>query len=142
MSVTNQIIKCCSAKQQNIVVYSPMGEHKLLTVGESGSKQAGQFNYPLISDDDSYGTLLIADNDNNRIQVLTCYGGFSVLKLCPQVSQPRSVVLLNNHLYVTSVEKQTLAKYSCNIQLRCTSWTEATKQLNTECNLPFSGTKH
>lgn len=110
----NKSIKCCAAHANQIDVYVPMSDSIQHTYmyGRPGSKVAGELNYPLISDDDDEdGSLLIADSRNNRIQVMTSHGEYTVLKLDPPVTVPRSAVLFNNHLYVMSMNNDTLVKY-------------------------------
>ena len=74
----------------------------LQTYGRSGRGDAGQLSSPVISNDDDDGSVLIADRDNNRLQVMSEQGEFSVLQLQPSVSEPRSAALFDNRLYVTS----------------------------------------
>ena len=115
LSVSNNQFKCCSQEDGIIKVYSLSGE-LLQTYGTRGRGDAGQLDFPFISDDDDDGSVLIADGLNDRLQVMSEQGEFSVLQLQPPVSQPRSAVLFNNHLYVTSSAlygKKSLYKYSC-----------------------------
>ena len=79
--------------------------------GEAGSDGAGQFDISFISAVDDKGSVLIADNGNDRLQVMSEQGECRVLQLHPQVSKPRSAVLLNNQLYVASSGKPSLYKY-------------------------------
>ena len=110
LSVRNEQIKCCSASDSQIAVYSLSGE-LLQTHGERGRGNAGRLKYPYICTDDDDGSVLIADCQNNRLQVMSEQGEFSVLQLQPPVSQPRIAILFNNQLYMTSFWGQTLLKY-------------------------------
>ena len=110
LSVMNNQIKCCSSKDNKIAVYSLRGE-LLQTYGTHGRGDAGLLNYPLICADDDDGSVLIADHDNDRLQVMREQGEFSVLQLQPPVSLPCSAVLINNKLYVTSADKRKLYRY-------------------------------
>ena len=101
--------KCCSAGDDIIKVYSLNGM-LLHTHGTRGSDDAGQLHCPYIGDDDDDGSVLIADWGNDRLQVMSEQGEFSVLQLQPPVSRPRSAVLFNNQLYVT-----TARSFSANI---------------------------
>ena len=85
----------------------------LQTYGTPGRSDVGQLDCPFISGDDDDGSVLIADWGNNRLQVMSEQGEFSVLQLQPPVSRPRSAVLFNNNLYVTSYDKKAIYKYSC-----------------------------
>ena len=116
LSISNNQLKCCSWGDGIIKVYSLSGE-LLQTYGTSGSGDAGQFNCPFISDDDDDGSVLIADCGNNRLQVMSEQGEFNVLQLKPPVSVPRSAVLFNNQLYLTSgtafSHNDSICKYAC-----------------------------
>ena len=108
-SISNNQLKCCSAGDSVIKVYSLSGE-LLQTYGTSGVGDAGQF----ICNDDDDGSVLITDND--KLQVMSEQGEFSVLQLQPPVSRPRSAVLFNNQLYVTAspvLGEGSVYKYSC-----------------------------
>ena len=110
--ISNIQLKCCSHGDDTIKVYSLSGE-LLQTYDAHGNGDAGQLDGPYISDDDDDGSVLIADCGNNRLQVMSEQGEFSVLQLQPPVPQPRSAVLFNNNLYVTSYNKRIIYKYSC-----------------------------
>ena len=107
LSVSNNQLKCGSSTDGVIKVYSLSGE-LLQTYGTSGCGDAGQF----ICNDDDDGSVLITDND--RLQVMSEQGEFSVLQLQPPVPGLCSAVLFNNNLYVTSsAYNNTICKYSC-----------------------------
>ena len=109
LSISNNQLKCCSYAIGSIKVYSLSGE-LLQTYGTRGRGDAGQLNWPFISDDD--GSVLIADRKNDRLQVMSEQGEFSVLQLQPPVSGRCSAVLFNNQLYVTSDHNRAIYKYS------------------------------
>ena len=115
LSISNNQLKCCSARDGSIIVYWLSGE-LLQTYGTSGRGDAGQLACPVISNDDDDGSVLIADRDNNRLQVMSEQGEFSVLQLQPSVSQPRSAVMWKNCLYVASsplTGAHSIYMYSC-----------------------------
>ena len=120
LSISNNQLTCCSAGDGSIKVYSLSGE-LLQTYGTRGRGDAGQLDCPFISDDDDDGSVLIADRDIDRLQVMSEQGEFNVLQLQPpvsrpSVSQPRSAVLFNNQLFVTSRElfrPSNIYQYSC-----------------------------
>ena len=112
LSISNNQLKCCSTVDGSIKVYSLSGE-LLQTYGTRGHDDAGQLACPYISDDYDDGSVLIANWSNNRLQVMSEQGEFSVLQLQPPVSCPRSAVQLNNQLYVTSGTGNIICKYSC-----------------------------
>ena len=110
LSVKNNQIKCCSFREDNIAVRSLTGQ-LLATYGTNGGR-AGQLIGPRMFDDDDDGSVLISDLLNDRLQVMSELGEFSVLQLQPQVSQPRSAILFDNQLYVISDKEKTVYKYS------------------------------
>ena len=112
LSISNNQLKCCATIEGVIKVYSLSGE-LLQTYGTRGRGGAGQLRRPYISDDDDDGSVLIADKFNNRLQVMSEQGEFSVLQLQPPISRPCSAVLFNNQLYVTSWDDAVITKYSC-----------------------------
>ena len=116
LSVSNNQLKCCSQNDYAIKVYSLSGE-LLQAYGRRGTEHAGCLSYPYISDDDDDGSVLIADCGNNRLQVMSEQGEFNVLQLKPPVSVPRSAVLFNNQLYLTSgtafSHNDSICKYAC-----------------------------
>ena len=84
------------------------------TFGNRGSGGEGEFYFPFVADADVDGSVLITDCYNNRLQVMSEQGEFSVLQLQWPVSKPRGAMFFNNQLYVTSWSKQTLCKYMPN----------------------------
>ena len=80
LSVQNNQVKCCSSGADKIAVYSLTGQ-LLQTHGSYGSGDAGQFKYPYTCGDDDDGSVLIADYNNDRLQVMSEQGEFSVLQL-------------------------------------------------------------
>ena len=113
LSISNDQLKCCSARDGRIKVYSLSGEllriHRTTTCGRGLS---GKLNCPFIRDDDDDGSVLIVDGGRDRLQVISEQGEFSVVHLQPPVSQPSSAVL-NKNLYVTSCTEKYIYKYSC-----------------------------
>ena len=116
LSISNNQLKCCSAKDGTIEVHLPGGK-LLQTYGARGSGDAGQLLAPYITDDgdDNDGSVLIADCGNDRLQVMSEQGEFSVLQLQPTVSRPCRAALFNNQLYIisTSLGDYSIYKYSC-----------------------------
>ena len=112
LSISNNQLKCCSFGDDIIKVYSLSGE-LLQSYGTRGRGDAGQLNGPFICGDDDDGSVLITDQGNSRLQVMSEQGEFSVLQLQPPVSQPRDAMLFNDKLYVTSMDDKAIYKYSC-----------------------------
>ena len=113
LSISNNQLKCCSAGDGVIKVYSLSGE-LLQTFGTPGRGDAGHLRVdcPYIRDDDDDGSVLIAGYGNDRLQVMSEQGEFSVLQLQLPVSYPRSAVLFKNNLFVTS--SKTGKIYKCS----------------------------
>ena len=111
LSVKKNQIKCCSFRDDNIAVHSITGEF-LATYGTNGNG-VGQLNGPRMYDDDDDCCVLISDYLNDRLQVMSERGEFTVLQLHPPASQPRSAILFDNQLYVISRKEETVYKYSC-----------------------------
>ena len=110
LSVKNNQIKCCSTHDNKIAVYS-LSSELLQTYGTSGRNGgAGQLNFPFICADDDDGSVLIADRYNDRLQVMSEQGEFSVLQLQPPVTLLTRAMLFNNQLYVSTLDG-TLHKY-------------------------------
>ena len=100
ISISNNQLKCCSAGDHIIKVYSLQSGELLRKNSTRGSAESNQLYCPFISDDD--GSALIAGSIKDRLQVMSEQGEFTVLQLEPPVPVPRSAVLFNNCLYVTS----------------------------------------
>ena len=111
--VAGDRVTCCSSSERQVVLYSLPSGQPLTTHGTRGSGGgAGQLDLPFVSDDDDSGSVLIADCHNDRLQVMSEQGEFSVLQLQPQVSRPRSALLFDEHLFVTSRDKHAIYKYA------------------------------
>ena len=108
----NNRLTCSNTAHHEILVYSLSGKF-LQAFSRQGSGDAGRLGSPIICDVDIEGSVLIADFDNNRLQVMSEQGEFRVLDLQPQVSQPESAVIFSGDLYVTSYKECTVYKYSC-----------------------------
>ena len=111
LGITNNELICCSEEDPMPSVYSLSGEC-LDTYGGPGRFDASGLAY--ICDDDDDGSVLIANWDD-RLQVMSEQGEFSVLQLQPPVSAPRSAVLFNKQLFVTSAscDKARIHEYLC-----------------------------
>ena len=110
LCVRNNNIKCCLRDENKLVVYSLKGE-LLRTLGTRGSDDAGQFKWPFIFGDDDDGSVLTADCHNDRLQVMSEQGEFSLLQLEPPVSRPYSAVLWKNHVFVSCGTEGQIKKY-------------------------------
>ena len=112
LRAANNRLMCSNTAHHEIQVYSLSGE-LLQAFSRPGSGDADRFNSPIICDVDTDGCVLIADCDNDRLQVMSEQGEFRVLDLQPHISQPESAVIFSGDLYVTSYKECTVYKYSC-----------------------------
>ena len=110
LCTTDSEIMCCSSNDHKIAMYTLTGQLRPV-YGSFGSVEAGQMNSPYTCYIDDECSLLIADHSNHRLQVMQTTGEFSVLELKPPVLQPRSAVLLDSHIYVTSEDMMTISKF-------------------------------
>ena len=111
LSVRYNQIKCCCKHQHSISVYTPRGE-LLHRYGRRGRGAGDQLKLPIICDDDSDGSVLIASygTSRHRLRIMTEQGEFRVMTLDLDVSQQQGALLFDSHLYVTSWTKQTITK--------------------------------
>ena len=107
----NNRLSCSSVTHPEIFVYSLSGEF-LRAYGNPRSGKDCSLGSPRICDVDTDGCVLIADRDNNRLQVMSEHGKFRVLELQPEVPKPVGAVIFNGHLYVTSANKDSIYKYA------------------------------
>ena len=62
----------------------------------------GEMNFPFICGSDAEGAVMVADSGNKRLQVRDSANEWHVIQLQPQVEYPKSVILLNDALFVVS----------------------------------------
>lgn len=110
LSARGNDVTCCSTKNGKIGVLTTSGQLRH-AYGEPGSGGAGHLSMATICDDDDDGSVLLADNGNGRLQVMSERGEFSVLRLQPPPPQPSAAVLFNNCLFVTSARSKAITKY-------------------------------
>ena len=112
LSVSGHQIKCCSDVKGTIAVYSLDGR-LLVKHGKRESGDAGQQKSPTIcnniSDD---GSVLIADNANHRLHVISEQAEFIELRMKPLVRSPVSAAVLNDRLFVTSKDTRAIYTYA------------------------------
>lgn len=65
----------------------------LFTRGEKGSKSPGLLDHPILCGMDSAGNMLVADNENHRLQVCDSAGEWSLVNLPEEVSYPKRVMM-------------------------------------------------
>ena len=70
-----------------------------------------QLNYLTLCDVDDDDRALVIDYNNDRLQVMSGQGEFSVLQLAPPVAGPTGAVLFNDCLYLVSHYDRFIHKY-------------------------------
>ena len=100
LGISNNLIYVCSSKSQIIHAYTLSGVFRF-TTGKPGCYAPGELSWPRISDTDASGTALIADCNNDRLQVLGSSGQWSIVQLDPPVKSPLGACLVNDTLYVS-----------------------------------------
>ena len=111
MSVGRKDIKCGSTLENTITNFTINGS-KQHVYETAGNDDDSKFAQPYIYDLDGEGNVLVADQGNQRLLVMSEQGEFSVLQLQQPVPRPRSAVLWKDCLYVTSDDTKTIYKYS------------------------------
>ena len=103
-SSLENVIACCHVPRQgawDFIRLLRMKPHEL----------TDRLSRTFICDSDAYGNILIADENNHRLQVMSDCGQFTVLDLNPIATYTRSAVYHNGDLYVV-VGSNVLCKYS------------------------------
>ena len=113
LAAANGKLFACSVCDAKVFVLSQSGE-VLQTHGKPGSGLAGELNEPELCAVDSEESMLVADRDNDRLQVCDVSGQWSVLDLQPPVKRPVRAAVIDNKLYVvcSSVEHTLLVYVS------------------------------
>ena len=82
----------------------------LAKYGTSECGDAGQFTCPYLCAGDDDGDVMIADNGNDRLLVMSELGEIDKLQLQPLVSRPCGALLYKNCVYVTSMQNDSTFK--------------------------------
>ena len=110
LAVHGDQITCCSVWENEITAYSLSGE-LLRTHSGFGDIGVSQFNHLTLCDVDDDDRALVIDYNNDRLQVMSGQGEFSVLQLAPPVAMPNRAVLFNDCLYLVSHYDRFIHKY-------------------------------
>ena len=110
LSVQNNNMLVCSAGDNRIAVYSMSGEFEN-SYGTKGQGIDDRLDGPIICNDDDSGSVLIADRYNNRLQVMSQQGEFSIAVLKPSMECPVGAALFGSNLFVTSSAANAIYKY-------------------------------
>ena len=104
LAVSNENLVCCSREDNKILMFSLHG-WQMQPVHMTTSGEAGSFSQPYICCTDGRSDVLIADHGNNRLQVMTSDGRFSVLRTSFIVEQPRAATFHKNSLVIVSTHE-------------------------------------
>ena len=110
ISVKGGLICCCSYGYNDFKVFSLSGE-RLREYSTRNMFMTTIVVCPLLCANDSDGCVLISDEANHRIQVMSEKGGCKSLALKPQMENPCGATLLFDDLFVASLDKL-VRKYS------------------------------
>ena len=111
LGMTNSNLIHCQSGSDIVFVESIGGSSAQGSRGKVHLDTRESLNSPYICDVDDEGSVLIADQGNNKLKVMDKNGKFDDLKLEPDVIAPRCAVLYNGHIYVTSSYDNTIIKY-------------------------------
>ena len=102
------ITACCN---DECVIYKMTSAGSVLaTHGSQGCDQPGEMSFPYLCEQDDVMTL-VADECNDRLQVLDDAGQWKVVSLQPPVEAPRRALVLDDKLYVVSCAGNSLSLY-------------------------------
>ena len=100
LGILNNLLYVCSFNDNKIYAYTLSGDFQF-TTGKYGKEAPGELSWSRIFDTNTSGTALISDYHNNRLQVLSASGQWSIVQLDPPVKSPLGACLVNDTLYVS-----------------------------------------
>ena len=110
LGISTKLLFVGLAGNHRIDIFSLNGRLQSNT-GFQGIGGPGQLNLPYICSIDAAGAALIADNGNDRLQLLSANGQWSIVQLQPHVNRPQSACVMNDTLYVTEWSNRLLHAY-------------------------------
>ena len=110
LCMSNNCLYACLSVDNRIDIFSLDG-HLRSSTGSCGDGAADQLSTPFICATDAAGAVLIADCDNNRLQLLTANGQWSLVQLQPHAVNPSGACIMNDTLYVNEYYKKSLHAY-------------------------------
>ena len=110
LSIHDSIIYVCLRGKTKLMAYSLSGEQMGSWVS-LGGEEAGELSDPFLCMTGTDCAVLIADRDNNRLQVLGADRQWSVVSMQPPVRRPKSALLHRGRLLVASYRDNTLYEY-------------------------------
>ena len=114
IAISNDNIVSCSSETNDYYFYSIQGKLQVVFDGPGGDnvgKAETDAHYPYLCGGDAAGSLLIAEQQEYGLQVLSKDGKFRSLKLQPDVKMPRRAVLHKKTLFVVDMLDNKLFKY-------------------------------
>ena len=99
--VQNDTCLICSMDADKIYSTDLNGE-LLQSYGDTGKQMPGRLSYPSLCQQDAAGSILVADHDNHRIQMMDATGKWSVLVQLGAQEFPRGAAQVGSKLYVVS----------------------------------------
>ena len=113
LSVTNDYIRCSGGRAgDDVAVYALTGDLVQAQSTSQRSVSSDMNDKQFICSDDDDGNVLLADWTTNRLRIVGTDGQLTDVQLQPQLLQPRGAVILNNQLYVTSADTNTIYRYT------------------------------
>ena len=110
LCIANNLVYMGLSLAGRIDILSLEGELQSST-GCKGKGGPGQLSCPYICTTDDAGTAIIADSDNDRLQLLNANGQWNTVQLKPSVEGPMSACLMNDTLYVNECDNEMIHAY-------------------------------
>ena len=110
MCISSDLLYVCSSDDDKIDASTLNGVFQF-SAGKPGSGAPGELLLPYICATDTSGETLIADCGNNRFQVLSASGQWSILNLEPPIRSPMRACLVNGTIYVSDRNNDLLSVY-------------------------------
>ena len=101
ISIHDNMIYACLCSNAKLLAYTLSGE-PMGSWGNKGYGEAGELSDPFLCMTAIGGAVLIADENNDRLQVYGADRQWSIVSLQPPVERPRSALLHRGRLLVAS----------------------------------------
>ena len=101
ISIHDTMMYVCLYGDSKLLAYSLSGK-QLGSWGSKGEEEVGELDHPYLCMTGTGGAVLIADTDNDRLQVLNADRKWSVVSLQPDVWRPKSALIHCGRLLVAS----------------------------------------
>ena len=110
LCISNNLLYVCLSGDNRIDIFSLDG-HLRSSTDSNGDGGPRQLSCPFICATDDAGAALIADYSNNRLQLLSANGQWSIVQLQLPVEDPWGACLVNDTLYVNEWYNKSLHAY-------------------------------